>query len=177
MNRLSGFAACFGVLAAASLLTACSQQKTETAAAPPPAEAPAPAPAPAPEPTPAAEPAAPPAGAVKLEITDASGAQLSGDPAAGQKIFKQCQTCHSGEAGKNMIGPSLHSLIGRKAGTVPGFKYSNANKNSGITWTEQELYTYLEAPRKRIPGTLMSFPGLPKSQDRADVIAYLKTLS
>lgn len=158
----------FGVVMA---LGACSPA-AEKAEAPPAAEAPAPEPAPeAAAPTEAAE-AAPTT--VALNITDATGAQLSGDLARGQRIFAQCATCHSLDQGVNRVGPSLHGIIGRPAGQVPGFRYSEANRNSGITWTEQELFTYLENPRARIPGTIMAFVGLRNPQQRADVIAYIK---
>lgn len=102
-------------------------------------------------------------------------AAYTGDSAAGAKTFRQCMACHSSEKGVNEVGPSLHGVIGRKAGTVPGFHYSSANKNSGITWSEPELFAYLKAPQKVVPGTYMTFAGLPKPQDRANVIAYLKT--
>jgi cytochrome c len=98
-----------------------------------------------------------------------------GDAVAGAKTFVQCKACHVTTAGVNRIGPSLHAVVGRKAGTAPGYTYSAANKSSGLTWTEAELFTYLEAPRKVVPGTKMSFAGLKAPQDRANVIAYLKT--
>lgn len=101
-------------------------------------------------------------------------ASLTADPVHGKAIFAQCQACHSAEPGKNMIGPSLAGLVGRKAGTIAGYAYSNANKNSGITWTAEKLFQYLEKPQRVVPGTKMTYPGLPKAQDRADVIAYLK---
>lgn len=119
--------------------------------------------------TPAAAPAPTPAPA---GVTYAS---LTGDAAKGEKVFGQCKTCHVAEQGVNRIGPSLWAVVGRPAGSIAGFKYSPANKNSGLTWTEAQLFTYLEAPQKTIPGTYMSFAGLKKPQDRADVIAYLKT--
>jgi cytochrome c len=75
----------------------------------------------------------------------------------------------------NRVGPSLHGIVGRTAGTIEGFRYSPANKNSGITWTEEQLFTYLEDPRKTIPGTFMAFAGIKDPQQRADLIAYLKT--
>lgn len=169
------------ILAAASVgallvLGACSPSGEQSAApaetktAEAPAEAPA---APAAETTPATAPEAA-ATLVQLAITDASGAQLSGDTTRGQRVFLQCQTCHTIQAGVNRVGPSLHGIIGRQAGTVAGFRYSDANRGSGITWTEQELYSYLENPRAKIPGTIMAFNGLRDSQQRADVIAYLK---
>lgn len=101
-------------------------------------------------------------------------ASLTGDAVHGKQIFMQCQACHSIEVGKNMIGPSLAGVVGRPAGSIPGFAYSNANKQSGITWTAEKLFQYLEKPQRVVPGTKMTFPGLPKAQDRADVIAYLK---
>jgi cytochrome c len=124
----------------------------------------------APAAAPAATAAAGAAGGVML-------AGLTGDAAAGQKVFGQCRTCHEVQAGVNKVGPSLKGIIGRQAGTIPGFRYSPANKNSGITWTEDVMFAYLENPRKYIPGTYMSFVGLKNPQQRADVIAYLKTQS
>ncbi len=108
-----------------------------------------------------------------LAITDA-GATLSGDPEKGAVVFKKCQVCHSITEGKNLIGPSLHGVVGRTAGSVPGFNYSTANKSSGIVWTEQKIFDYLLKPQAMVPGTKMSFPGLPSAQDRADLISYLK---
>lgn len=102
-------------------------------------------------------------------------AMPAGNAANGAKVFVQCKTCHVTTAGVNRIGPSLHAVVGRKSGSVPKYNYSAANKNSGLVWTEAELFTYLENPRKVMPGTKMSFAGLKKPQDRADVIAYLKT--
>jgi cytochrome c len=116
-------------------------------------------------------------GTVKLNIKGAAGPITSGDVAAGAKVFKQCASCHTVVAGQNRVGPSLHKLVGRKAGTVPGFKYSKANASSGITWTEQELFTYLENPRARIKGTTMAFVGLKAPKQRADVIAYIQANS
>lgn len=99
------------------------------------------------------------------------------DSTAGQKVFKsQCAICHSVTAGKNMIGPSLFGLVGRKAGQEPGYTYSSANKNSGITWTEAELNKYLTNPQAIVPGTKMPYAGLKNDDQRADLIAYLATL-
>lgn len=132
-------------------------------------------PAAAPVATPAAAPsAAAPAADATDTLDGTTLASLTGDPVHGKVIFTQCQACHAIVAGKNMIGPSLAGLVGRKAGTVAGYTYSTANKTSGITWTEDKLFQYLEKPMRVVPGTKMSFPGLPKAQDRADVIAYLK---
>jgi cytochrome c len=156
-----------------SLLAACGGDKpakTETATTTTEATAPAAAPiatAPA-EPT-AAELAAP---AAPAAVTFAS---LTGDAAKGEKVFGQCKTCHVAEKGVNRVGPSLFGLVGRTAGSIEGFKYSPANKNSGIVWTEEKLFEYLESPQKVVKGTYMAFAGLKNPQDRADVIAYLKT--
>jgi len=101
-------------------------------------------------------------------------ASLTGDAASGKSVFAQCRTCHVVDSDVNRIGPSLAGIIGRTAGSVEGFNYSPANKNSGITWTEEQMYVYLENPQKVIPKTKMIFGGLPDAQKRADVIAYMK---
>ncbi len=99
---------------------------------------------------------------------------LTGDAAAGKSVFAQCRTCHVTDKGVNRVGPSLAGIIGRKAGSVEGFNYSPANKEGGITWTEEQMYVYLENPQRTIPKTKMIFAGIPDAQKRADVIAYLK---
>jgi cytochrome c len=116
--------------------------------------------------------AAPAAAAPATAVTYAS---LTGVEANGDKVFKQCMACHSIKEGENRVGPSLHGIIGRTAGQVAGFSYSTANKSSGKIWNEDTIFTYLEAPQKFIPGTKMAFVGLKNPQDRADVIAFLKT--
>ena len=127
---------------------------------------------------PAAAPAAPPPAADNTDtITGVKYASYTGDADKGKIAFLTCQTCHSIDAGVNKIGPSLHGVIGRKSGTIAGFTYSPANKNSGITWTPEKLFQYLEAPQRVVPGTKMTFAGFPDPQKRADVIAYLKTQS
>jgi len=94
---------------------------------------------------------------------------------AGETIFKRyCAVCHTVEAGKNKIGPSLAGIVGRKAGSVPGYSYTEANKNSGVTWNDANLDTYLTDPKKFIPGTKMLFVGLKSPDDRKALIAYLK---
>jgi cytochrome c len=120
-------------------------------------------------------PAAAPAPAAATQPATATLASLTGDVANGEKVFGQCKTCHVAEKGVNRIGPSLWSVVGRPAGSIASYTYSAANKNSGITWTAEKLFSYLEAPQKTVPGTKMTFAGLKKPQDRADVIAWLKT--
>lgn len=102
-------------------------------------------------------------------------ADLTGDAGAGETIFVQCKTCHLLEEGKNGVGPSLYGVIGREAGSIDGFNYSDANAGSGITWTPEIMFEYLEAPREYLPGTRMAYPGLKDAQDRADLIAFLTT--
>ena len=103
------------------------------------------------------------------------GAAAAQDAAAGEKVFAKCKICHQiGEGAKDMVGPVLNGVVGRKAGTYPDYHYSDANKNSGITWTEDELKKYLKDPKGVVPGTKMIFPGLPNDKDIDNVIAYLK---
>ena len=111
------------------------------------------------------------------ETVNAAYANLTGDAAKGRRVFAVCGSCHSVKPGENRVGPSLAGVVGREAGSVEGFSYSEANANSGIVWTEGVLFEYLEAPQEYIPGTKMIYPGLKTEQDRADVIAYLKEQS
>ena len=103
------------------------------------------------------------------------GAAAAQDAAAGEKVFAKCKICHQiGEGAKNLVGPVLNAVVGRKAGTYPDYHYSDANKNSGITWDEATLKEYLRDPKAKVPGTKMVFPGLKSDDDIANVIAYLK---
>jgi nitrite reductase (NO-forming) len=96
-----------------------------------------------------------------------------GDAAAGRLVFRKCQACHSIEPGKNLLGPSLSGVVGRKAGTEAGYNYSPAMKSADIVWSQDTLDKYLADPAKVVPGNKMPFPGLKTDHDRADVIAYL----
>jgi cytochrome c len=104
-------------------------------------------------------------------------ARADGDAANGAQLFKQkCGLCHSTEAGQNKVGPSLFGIVGRKAAANATYNYSDAMRNSGLTWDPATLDSYLAGPRAKVPGTKMTFAGLPKDSDRADIIAYLSTL-
>lgn len=168
-NRVIGMGwVALAVAASALALTACSKEapdESEEVAAPA-AEAAAPA-------------AAPAATAVAADNTDTLKgeklASFTGDAARGATDFLTCKTCHAIEEGVNKIGPSLHKVVGRTAGTVAGFSYTPANQNSGITWTPEKLFQYLEGPQRIVPGTKMAFAGMSDPQKRANVIAYLQT--
>jgi cytochrome c len=104
------------------------------------------------------------------------GAASAQDAAAGEKVFLKCKVCHAiGDNAKNGVGPALTGIVGRKAGTYPGYNYSTANKSSDLTWDEGTLAVYLKDPKAKMPGTKMTFPGLPSEGDIKNVIAYLKT--
>jgi len=97
------------------------------------------------------------------------------DVAAGEQSFKKCFPCHSiGEGAKNKVGPELNGLDGRHSGTAPGYSYSDANKNSGITWKEDVFLEYIHNPRAKIPGTKMIFDGVKNDTEAQNLWAYLK---
>jgi len=97
------------------------------------------------------------------------------DVAAGAIQFKKCAPCHDvGDKAKNKIGPVLNGLDGRHSGSVPSFRYSEANKNSGITWDEAQFLDYIKDPKAKIPGTIMVFPGIKNEADAKNLWAYLK---
>src|ERR671916_3205082 len=97
------------------------------------------------------------------------------DPAAGERVFAQCRACHQvGENAKNAVGPILNGLFGRTAGTVEGYSYSPANKNSGITWDEAIFSEYIKDPKAKVPGTKMVYAGLKDEQRINDLIAFMK---
>lgn len=98
----------------------------------------------------------------------------AGDAKAGEKVFRKCKSCHYVDQEKNKTGPHLVNIIGRAAGSVDGFKYSNAMKDSGLTWDEATLAEFLKKPKTYIKGTKMAFSGLRKDKEIDDLIAYLK---
>jgi cytochrome c len=98
----------------------------------------------------------------------------AGDAKAGEKVFRKCKSCHYVDQEKNKTGPHLVNIIGRAAGSVDGFKYSNAMKESGLTWDEATLAEFLKKPKAYIKGTKMAFSGLRKDKEIDDLIAYLK---
>ena len=115
-------------------------------------------------------------------LVDAGGDEFASLPepyntanyAAGKRTFKLCQSCHTtAEGGGNLVGPNLHGVFGRAAGSKEGFAFSDAMTNSGIVWSGEELDKYLETPAKYIPGNRMTFAGVRKPDDRKAVIAYL----
>jgi cytochrome c len=112
------------------------------------------------------------AGVAGFALTTA--ARADGDAAAGEQSFKKCLPCHSiGEGAKNKVGPELNGLDGRHSGSAPGYNYSDANKNSGITWNKDEFEKYIANPRGVIPGTKMIFPGISNGKERDNLWAYI----
>ncbi|MFN3746863.1 MAG: c-type cytochrome [Hyphomicrobiaceae bacterium] len=103
------------------------------------------------------------------------------DAENGAEVFKRCRACHDvGENAKNKVGPILNGIVGRKAGTIEGFAYSEANRKAGAdgwVWTEEKMMEYLLNPRAAMPGNKMAFAGIKDEQDRKDLIAYLKKFS
>lgn len=106
-------------------------------------------------------------------LAGAGSAQAEGDPGKGEKVFNKCKTCHVVDEETNKIGPHLVGIFGRPAGSVEGFKYSDAMKDSGIVWEDDTIAAYLKDPKAYIPGNRMAFPGLRKDAEIADLLAYL----
>jgi cytochrome c len=113
---------------------------------------------------------------VTLFVAAGLGQANAQDAAAGEKVFAVCKACHQvGDNAKNAVGPVLNGLIGRKAGSVEGYSYSDANKKSGITWDEATFSEYIKDPKAKIPGTKMAFAGVKDEQKIKDLIAFLHT--
>jgi cytochrome c len=103
-----------------------------------------------------------------------TSAAQAGDAAAGKKVYNKCRACHTlEEGGKNRVGPNLHGIMGRTAGTAEGFKFSSSMKESGIVWDEANLGAFLTKPRAVVPKTKMAFPGIRKPVDLENLIAYV----
>ena len=108
-------------------------------------------------------------------VIASSANALAQDVAAGENSFKKCLPCHRvGEGAKNLVGPELNGLEGRKSGSAEGYSYTEANKNSGITWDEAQFKEYITNPRTKIPGTKMVFAGISSENERNNLWAYLK---
>lgn len=152
------------------LIAGCTSALLLAACGSKPAEAPAADPAsPTASPPAQVQPPAPEAVVAPVNFAD-----LTGDAVAGKRIFIQCQACHSMKEDENRVGPSLYGIVGATAAHLPDFRYSEANKGSGIVWTEEKLFDYLKNPRAMVPGTTMAFAGIADPQKRADVVAFLK---
>lgn len=113
---------------------------------------------------------------VVVALAVCTGPSLAQDATAGEQVFKRlCLPCHDvGPEAKIKLGPPLNGVDGRKAGTFEGFNYSEANKSSGIVWSEQSFPTYIRAPMQAMPGTRMAFVGIKNDKDITDLWAYLK---
>ena len=110
-----------------------------------------------------------------VALAASAGVAVAGNIAAGETSFKKCMACHSiGETGKNMIGPLLNGLKARKSGSVSGYNYSDANKNSGIVWDEATFKEYIKDPKAKIPGTKMVFPGIKNEKEAEDLWSFLE---
>lgn len=114
-------------------------------------------------------------------ILSAGGAFAQGDAPAGEVVFKKCAVCHAvGEGAKNKVGPVLNGVLGRTAGTLEGYSYSQAMKDAGaggLVWTPETMSEFLAKPKEYVKGTKMAFNGLPNPEDIANVVAYLQTFS
>jgi cytochrome c len=117
------------------------------------------------------------AAALGLTLSLTAVAQADGDAARGQARFQDCAACHKLEAGSNDVGPSLHGIFGRKAGTLSDFRYSPAMKRSGISWTPETLDKFITEPQAMVPANRMPYAGMASPSDRADLIAYLEKMS
>jgi cytochrome c len=113
---------------------------------------------------------------VVIATSSLASAALAQDAAAGKTSFNKCLPCHSiGEGAKNKVGPQLNGIDGRKSGTAEGYNYSDANKNSGITWNEAQFKEYIKDPKAKVPGTKMTFAGIKNETEVNNLWAYLSS--
>ncbi len=113
---------------------------------------------------------------VVFAASSLASAALAQDAAAGKTSFNKCLPCHSiGEGAKNKVGPELNGLDGRKSGTAPDYNYTDANKNSGITWNEAQFKEYIKDPKAKIPGTKMTFAGIKNETEINNLWAYVSS--
>jgi cytochrome c len=111
---------------------------------------------------------------IVLASSVAASVALAQDVTAGKSSFNKCLACHAiGEGAKNKVGPQLNGLDGRKSGTAPDYSYSDANKNSGITWNEAEFKEYIKDPKAKVPGTKMTFAGIKNEKEINDLWAFV----
>jgi cytochrome c len=111
---------------------------------------------------------------VVIAVSAAASAAQAQDAAAGKSSFNKCLACHAiGDGAKNKVGPELNGLDGRKSGTAPDYNYSDANKNSGITWNEAQFKEYIKDPKAKIPGTKMAFAGVKNDKEVNDLWAFV----
>ena len=115
--------------------------------------------------------------AVAALMVSSGAAMADGDAEAGKKVYNKCKACHDFDPAKKKIGPHLNGVVGRAAGAVEGYKYSDAMAGSGLVWDEATLDAFLEKPKDLVDGTKMAFPGLKDEEDRENVIAYIISMS
>ncbi|MGR3269529.1 cytochrome c family protein [Thalassococcus profundi] len=119
--------------------------------------------------------------AALMVLTAGVASAQEGDAEAGEKVFRKCMACHAvGEGAENKVGPQLNNLIGRTAGSLEDFNYSDAmvaKGEEGLVWDAETIAAFMEKPRDYVEGTKMSFAGLRKEEERTNVVAYLATFS
>ena len=114
------------------------------------------------------------ASALALGMAPAAAADLAAGAAAGARVWAKCSACHSVQAGaQGMLGPNLHNVLGRKAGTAEGYKYSPALQNANLVWDAAALDAFIKSPMEKVPGNRMAFAGVKDAKDRAELLRFL----